>query len=189
MVTAGFLHGSPLHLATNVIFLLLIGTDTEAYYGRIRFVVLYALSLLGGSLASFFFLSYRVVAVGASGAIFGILGALLIFYGANYRLFGRFGTRKFRLLLIVVIINYALGYSLDPALMAQTDNAAHIGGLLTGLAVGLILCPRYSVGSWRNPLVRELENANRGRVPWIATAAIAVILGSSFLISLPFFRL
>jgi len=82
LVSATLLHGGLLHLAFNVYAIFILAPILERLYGARRFLLIYMLSALGGSLASLYF--NEGVSVGASGAIFGLLGALLVF-GFKFR--------------------------------------------------------------------------------------------------------
>ncbi|HET6447554.1 MAG TPA: rhomboid family intramembrane serine protease, partial [Conexibacter sp.] len=77
VVTSGFLHASFLHVAFNLVFIWFIGRSLEPAIGTARFVVVYAASLLCGSLGVLL-LEPNAVAVGASGAAFGLMGALIV---------------------------------------------------------------------------------------------------------------
>jgi Uncharacterized membrane protein (homolog of Drosophila rhomboid) len=95
---------------------------TEEIFGHWRFLIIYILSGLGGSIASFFFSA--AISAGASGAIFGLLGALLLF---SYKRPNLWKSGLGMNLIIVIIVNFGFGL-LQPGI----DNFAHLGGLLTG---------------------------------------------------------
>lgn len=78
LVTSGFLHFGPIHLAFNMLALWIIGRDLEMILGRGRFIAVYLVSLLGGSAAVALLEDARSVTAGASGAVFGLMGGLLI---------------------------------------------------------------------------------------------------------------
>jgi rhomboid protease GluP len=78
LITAGFLHGSIIHLLFNVYILWVLGSQLESIVGNIKFVIIYFISLLSGSLASFWFSPFGSYSIGASGAIFGLMGAMLV---------------------------------------------------------------------------------------------------------------
>jgi rhomboid protease GluP len=177
LITATFLHGGLLHIGLNGYALYMIGMEVEGFFGRARFAVIYALSALAGSVASFIFIPTYAYGVGASGAIFGLIGALAVYFGINRAVFGKLGQAQFWNILFVILLNIGIGFSG----IFPIDNSAHIGGLLVGAAVGFVLCPRYRFGPWRNPLVREIENTNTGSLPWIATALITLTIISVFL--------
>jgi membrane associated rhomboid family serine protease len=129
-LTAAFLHstGGVLHILFNMYALWLVGPYLEQALGRWRFVALYLLAAVGGQvgvtlLASPVESAWFTGVVGASGAVFGLFGAVLV-------VLRRLG-RDARQILVFLAINGALGFFL-PGIAWQ----AHLGGLLTGLAVG-----------------------------------------------------
>jgi len=139
LVTSGFLHIGPVHLLVNMLALWFIGRDVELALGRLRFSVLYGASLLGGSAAVMLFSPPVTATAGASGAVYGLMGALLVL------------LRRMRLpmtsALVIIGLNVVLTLSLG------FSFAAHIGGLVTGLAVaaGMAYGPARSrpvVGLW-----------------------------------------
>ena len=160
LFTAVFLHGNFLHIATNMWALFNLGLLAEILYGRRNFVFLYLLCGLGGSVASVWW-HPGVAGVGASGAIFGIAGALLpaLKFQKNPRiamaLRGALGSIVF-----FVFVNLAIG-----AGVAVIDNAAHVGGLITGIVVGALL-PSYTV---------EEERKKTGRAIVVFIAAFVLI--------------
>ncbi|MEA2458160.1 MAG: hypothetical protein QOC95_1132 [Thermoleophilaceae bacterium] len=74
LVTAGFLHAGLFHLLVNMYSLYILGTIVEPGVGRLRFVLIYSVSLLAGSFGALL-VSPNSLTVGASGAIFGLMGA------------------------------------------------------------------------------------------------------------------
>jgi membrane associated rhomboid family serine protease len=74
IITAGFLHANLIHILFNMFFLYFLGPMLEPALGKVRFAVIYFVSLLGGSFGALL-LSPDAVTVGASGAVFGLLGA------------------------------------------------------------------------------------------------------------------
>ncbi|MFH0901781.1 MAG: rhomboid family intramembrane serine protease [Pseudomonadota bacterium] len=137
LVSASYLHGSLDHLLGNLVALYILGVACEHAFGRLQFVLLYCVSGLCGSLASFAALDAGIPAVGASGAIFGLMGAAIWVLLKNSR---RLLVRDKR---IGVVLACWAGYSL---LLGMTtpfvDNAAHAGGLAGGLLVGSQLAPQ-----------------------------------------------
>lgn len=122
LLTSAFLHGGIVHLLLNMYALYLFGPQLEAALGRLRFVVLYVVSALGGSALSYAFASPVQPSLGASGAVFGLLGAYLVI---NRRL-GRNNTP----VLMLLAINLVYGF-----LVPNIDWRAHLGGLVTGALV------------------------------------------------------
>jgi membrane associated rhomboid family serine protease len=124
MLTAAFLHASILHIAFNMGALYIFGSQVERAIGAVRFLALYLLAAVGGSLGSLLFAPRNLESVGASGAIFGLLGAYLVI--------ARRRGMDTRPIVGLVVIELLLGAA-NPVI----DNRAHVGGLITGLAVAL----------------------------------------------------
>ena len=125
LLTSAFLHGSFLHIAFNMYVLFALGPTLERVLGHGRFLTLYLVAALGGAVASYAFSDIRTLSVGASGAIFGLMGALVI---AGRRL--RYDITQ---VLILLGINVVIGF-----LQPGVDWRAHLGGLVTGVAVAAV---------------------------------------------------
>ncbi|ARK29388.1 rhomboid family intramembrane serine protease [Halalkalibacter krulwichiae] len=133
LVTAMFLHIGFLHVLMNSLALYYLGSAVERMYGTVRFIFIYFVAGLAGSVASFAF--NEQVAAGASGAIFGLFGALLYFGVIHKKLFLRTMGKS---VITILLINLIIGFSLP-----MVDNGAHIGGLLGGfLASSIVQLPR-----------------------------------------------
>jgi membrane associated rhomboid family serine protease len=150
-VTPIFLHGGIAHLLMNMYGLWVIGPYVEKLYGSAKFVVFWVLTGVAGVVASylsvqpgihnagplgrFLFKSQDAVSVGASGALFGLIGVLFVF-GIKFRHelpegFKRaFGTGMLPTILLNIFIGYAI-----PVI----DNAAHMGGLVMGALLALVV--------------------------------------------------
>lgn len=126
--TSMFIHIGFFHLAFNLYALWMLGSFCEERFGRYRFLLIYLLSGITGSIASFLFTD--ALSAGASGAIFGLLGALVPYAWKKPQLW-RSGLGKN--LIIIIIINLGLGI-IQPGI----DIYAHLGGLLFGLAFGFL---------------------------------------------------
>ncbi|MFC6326346.1 rhomboid family intramembrane serine protease [Microbacterium koreense] len=125
LFTAALVHGSFWHLGLNMLALWLIGRSLEPLLGRGRFITLYLLSTLGGSVAVTL-LSFTTPVVGASGAIFGLFGALIVI--------GRHLGANIAGIAVILAINLAIGFVPGFNISWQ----AHVGGLIVGLLVGFI---------------------------------------------------
>lgn len=122
LISSAFLHAGLAHIAFNMYGLYNLGSIVEKIYGSRKFLFIYFLSALSGSISSFAFSPNP--SVGASGAIFGLMGALLYLGYKKPRLFSTsFGVN----ILVVLIVNIIFGFS-----NAGIDNLAHIGGLVGG---------------------------------------------------------
>ncbi len=135
LIASAFLHGNLIHLIVNMYSLWIIGSQVENYIGRWKFLVIYLLSALMGSLMSIVFLDEYSLSIGASGAIFGLMGSLL-YFGYHYRLYlSRTLTSQ---IIPIIIINLILGFALN-----GIDNACHIGGLIGGYFATMIVGIKY----------------------------------------------
>ena len=160
-----FLHFGIMHLALNMWCLWNLGTLAAKLMGRGTFALLYLFSGLGGSLLS---LAWHpmLISAGASGAIFGLAGGLaaLLYLGKVAAPAAAIKKAQSSILLFVL---YNLGYG---AMKAGIDNAAHLGGLLAGLAVGAALQPGE-----RTPGLRVLRfPAGLGFAAALILAGVAV---------------
>lgn len=122
LIASAFLHAGILHIAFNMYGLYNLGPIVEGIYGSRKFLFVYLISALSGSIASFTF--SNAPSVGASGAIFGLFGALLYLGQKKPKIFSTsFGIN----ILIVLALNIAFGFS-----NSGIDNFAHLGGLFGG---------------------------------------------------------
>ena len=127
IITAGFLHSGPLHLAFNMYFLYFMGQMLEPAIGKARFALIYFVSLLGGSFGALL-LSPNAVTVGASGAVFGLMGAGIIAMRAR-------GIDPMQSGLgVTLLLNLGITF-----LIPNISIGGHIGGLIAGGIVGYLL--------------------------------------------------
>ena len=131
LLTCGFLHADIFHLLTNMYSLNILGSEIENFIGKKRFLIVYFISMITGSLLSCVINSSW--SVGASGAIFGLLGSLL-YFGYHYRLY--LGSVLKTQLIPILILNLGIGF-----VIPNIDMAGHVGGLVGGIlatmAVGI----------------------------------------------------
>lgn len=135
--TSLFLHFGINHLLNNMVMLGALGWNLELETGRIKFLLIYFLSGLGGNFLSLFMnlrANEQVVSAGASGATFGLMGALLCVVLKNH---GRVGRLTNRGLLFMVALSLYFGLT-----SSGVDNAAHIGGLICGFVAAFVLYRR-----------------------------------------------
>ena len=130
LFTCMFLHIGIWHLLCNMYSLYIIGKEIENLYGKSKYLVIYVLSGLCGSILSIAF-SHNTISAGASGAIFGLLGALL-YFGYYYRTY--LGATIRSSIIPVIILNLIIGL-LTPGI----SNSAHIGGLVGGILVSMMV--------------------------------------------------
>jgi rhomboid protease GluP len=157
LASSVFVHIGILHLAINMLALWSLGRLVEGLFGRARMLAIYGVAGLAGALASYAGTAAGASA-GASGAIFGLIGAALVelaVHRKRYRAAWR--TNLVRSLAIVTIVQLGIGFS-----WKIVDNWAHIGGLVGGAVVALLLSP-----GWRW--------AERRAVKALATALAAAL--------------
>jgi membrane associated rhomboid family serine protease len=128
LITSAFLHeqlGSGfgiLHIAFNMWALIIVGPPLERVLGRLRFLSVYLVSALGGSVLYYFIASPRALALGASGAIFGLFGAWFVMARRM-----RVDSRQ---IIGLIVLNLAIGF-----FVPNIGWQAHVGGLITGAAL------------------------------------------------------
>jgi len=153
LITSAFFHGNIIHLLVNMYSLWIIGSQVETYLGKAKYLAIYLLSAIMGSLFSIVFYE-NFLSVGANGAIFGLMGALL-YFGYHYRLY--LSNALTNQLIPIIILNIVLGFSIS-----GIDNAAHIGGLIGGYLSTMIVGIKYKS--------TKRENIN-GLIVYIALSA------------------
>jgi membrane associated rhomboid family serine protease len=137
-VSYAFLHGGWLHLVVNMITLWSLGHAAVARVGRLGFVILYALSIIGGAMGYAALWTDPVPMVGASGALFGLAGAWLAWEYVD-RFTARSGLWPIaRVVLMLIALNVVMWWSLNGQLAWQT----HLGGFITGWIAAMLIDPR-----------------------------------------------
>lgn len=157
-ITNIFLHIGILHLLLNMYALLYVGLLLEPFLGKTRFLVSYIFTGIIVSLVSSFWHPLTVSA-GASGAIFGMYGVFFAMLTTNLI------DKAFRKALLTSITVFVI-FNLANGLKEGIDNAAHVGGLLSGLIIGYIFYP-----SLKNP-----NNVKHYYSTLSASAVIFVVL-------------
>ena len=141
--TSMFLHAGFLHLLFNMFSLYLFGPELERMAGKARFLTIYLLAGLGGSLLTYMLYidNPMYASVGASGAIFGIFGAYASILVRYYK-----STPQLRqILLPIIVISVILTF-----LQSNVNAASHIGGLITGFMLGMFYFTKQNMLRWRN---------------------------------------
>ena len=129
LLTCGFLHADIIHLLCNMYSLNIIGTQLENFIGKKKFLIVYFVSMITGSLLSC--VMSNSWSVGASGAIFGLLGSLL-YFGYHYRIY--LGSVMKSQIIPIIILNLGIGF-----IIPNIDVSAHVGGLVGGLLSTMIV--------------------------------------------------
>ncbi|HEU5473144.1 MAG TPA: rhomboid family intramembrane serine protease [Actinophytocola sp.] len=138
LITAGFLHYGPVHIALNMIALYLLGRDLEPVLGRVRFTAVYLVSLLGGSVAVFLFGGLLTPVAGASGAVFGLMGGLAVV------------VLRLRIppgpVLGIIALNVFISVTVP-----GISLLGHLGGLVVGAiaTAAMVYAPRQSRTAWQ----------------------------------------
>ncbi|WMC94339.1 rhomboid family intramembrane serine protease [Kineothrix sp. MB12-C1] len=139
ILSSTFLHWDINHLVSNMLILFYLGKVVEKYFGHVKYAVIYLITGIFGNLLSMSYEIYThdyVISVGASGAVFGVIGALLLLVLVHK---GRWN--QITLGRLVFMISYSL-YS--GFVSSNINNAAHIGGFLSGVGVAFLLWVLFS---------------------------------------------
>ena len=146
-ITCMFLHFDMNHLLSNMMSLFFLGNEVEKQYGKVRFVIIYFLSGIIGSLISVCYYNYigdSVVSAGASGAIYGLMGAVLVNIIQNKKKENNLISK----IILVLIFLYLAGHS-----EGNVDIFAHLGGLIGGMIIAL-MC--YGI-NYVNKYIKRIE--------------------------------
>lgn len=134
LITGTFLHANIFHLMFNCYALYIIGTQIENFMGKWKYLAIYFISALTGSLLSI--ILNDTASVGASGAIFGLMGSLL-YFGYHYRVY--LGSVLKSQIIPLIVINLLIGFVSGGSI----DNFAHIGGLIGGCLATVAVGVKY----------------------------------------------
>lgn len=131
LFTSGFLHYGPIHIAVNMFSLWMMGRALEPVFGKVRYLALYFVSMLGASTAVLLFDSLDGGTAGASGALFGLMGGYAVI------------VLKLRLNPTGLIITLALNAFITFG-VANISILGHVGGLVTGalVTVAMLYAPQ-----------------------------------------------
>tara|TARA_B000000565_G_scaffold131012_1_gene98848 strand:- start:4771 stop:5790 length:1020 start_codon:yes stop_codon:yes gene_type:complete len=181
MISAGWLHGSAMHVVGNVLVVALVGLPLEGRLGAKRWMIIYVLGLLGGNLAWWgTHMDSWTPALGASGACFGLLGAYLACWPNDKIVFPLiFLIREWPVGLVAVIrlgfeVYYVYGAQSGTMGSTNVAHLAHIGGFFLCFAMGRIVArgapselddsstSPYSMGGSSIPKIPELNSLH----PW-----------------------
>ena len=154
LVTATFVHIGIIHIATNMWCLWNLGLLGEPLVGPVGLCAVYLITGIAGNLLSLainvIFRNSNSFGAGASGAVFGIAGILIVLL-SNHKLPIPWSELK-RLRRSVIqfsILNLVIGLAANRTQLVNIDNSAHVGGFLSGLALGVPLVPRMTSGRVR----------------------------------------
>jgi rhomboid protease GluP len=171
LVSAGFMHANAEHLGGNLVMLFILGMGCEHAFGRGPFLFLYLAACVSGSL---FALESSLPVVGASGAIFGLAGALITMITRHRSGIEIRDHRVSIVLAVWAIYNLFLG-----AFSPIVSNYSHLGGLLGGSILGLVLAP---------VILSESSETAAPLIPKLETGTAALVLAAATLFFLPHLR-
>jgi membrane associated rhomboid family serine protease len=149
-LTSMFTHVDVWHIALNMMALFILGPALERIVGRVRFLMVYLVGGLGGSVLVLFLSGATSATLGASGAIYAVLGALLVTF------------RKARLDTQFLMQNLLLGVVITVVGWRYISWQGHLGGLLAGAAVAAI--------------VAYAPKSHRSLLQWVGVGALTVVL-------------
>jgi rhomboid protease GluP len=154
LFTATFVHVGLLHIATNMWCLWNLGLLGEPLLGPVGLVAVYLITGVAGNLLSLAFNvilhDYVSVGAGASGAVFGIAGILIVLLSNKKLPIPWIELKRLRRSVIqFAALNLVIGLGTIFTNLIRIDNFAHVGGFLSGLAVGVPLVPRMTSGRTR----------------------------------------
>lgn len=150
LLTSMFTHVDVWHIALNMMALFVLGPALERIVGRVRFLMVYLVGGIGGSVLVLFLSSATSSTLGASGAIYAVLGALLVTF------------RKARLDSQFLMQNLLLGVVISVVGWRYISWQGHLGGLLAGAAVAAV--------------VAYAPKSNRSLLQWVGVATLTVVL-------------
>lgn len=135
LLTSAFLHFGLTHLAFNMLALYFVGPPLEVALGRARFLTLYLVSALGGSVLVYL-LTLNALTAGASGAVFGLFGATFVV--------GKRLNMDVRSVMAIIVLNLAFTFIIPLFTSQNISWQGHIGGLVTGalVAAAFVYAPR-----------------------------------------------
>jgi membrane associated rhomboid family serine protease len=158
-----------LHLLLNMYALWIVGPIVESIWGRRLLLAFYFLTAIAASTASF--LTGAGPAVGASGAIFGLVGVIFAGTRAHHPMLDRRARAIVPQLGFFILINLAFGFAAGGGI----DNAAHIGGLVSGMWLGFVVPPGKVPtlrSAWQNPRGQPAQ-----RSPLLVMAGVIALVG------------
>src|SRR5688572_5738149 len=164
LLTCVFIHIGIIHLLFNMYALYMIGTYLEPLLGKSQYIIAYICTGIFASLASLWWHDIPVASAGASGAIFGMYGIFLAFLTTNLI------PKKLRNALLQSILVF-IGFNLLYGMKAGIDNAAHAGGLISGMLIGYLL---YAAK-------KKSENNASKTVSMLVPLLLAIVAGYFFL--------
>lgn len=166
ILTGAFLHGMPLHFLMNASALWFFGKRVEILASWPHFLAVLLFSILTAGWATVAFLP-SVNSVGISGGIAGLLGFLLVFETLHAKLVPKTARRRLLATLVLMAVIGAIGFQF-------IDNAAHLGGLLGGMAYAIIVFPKSSSALRPKTLTQDRVLGIASGLVLLSTAVFAI---------------
>lgn len=138
LVTAMFLHIAPTHIFFNGLALYFFGREIERLFGYGRFLLVYFLGGIAGSVGSLLYTD--ATSIGASGGIFALFGAYGVYLYQHRHLYGERANSQLREMVFLALLNLFLGVAIP-----NIDNAAHIAGLASGIFLAWFIAPEFEL--------------------------------------------
>jgi len=149
LITSTFLHGGIMHLFANMVGLIFVGIFLEPRIGSKKFAVIYLVTGILASITSIWW-HEATVSVGASGAIFGLYGLFLAL------MLTKAYPKEFNKVFLISTVVF-IGFNLVIGITGGIDNAAHLGGLVSGFVIGLLLSRQLKEESDRFQLEKNIN--------------------------------
>lgn len=157
IITSGFIHATFMHILFNCLGCYYFGMAVEQYQGRARLVGIFLFAVITGNIAGLW-MHPGTVAVGASGGLFGLIGMMAAMTVRYYRQMPHMVRTALKKWIVTIIL-----YNVIFTAMPDVDASAHVGGLIGGFLMGLIVA-------------RPLGSKARPSIATVAMAAILMIL-------------
>ena len=180
LVTSMFLHFGIVHIAFNMYALYLFGPLLEQLYGHIEYLVIYFLCGIGGSVLTLLF-APESAAAGASGAIFGLFGLAFVVSRRRHLLLGPQARAMLSQVGALLVINLVFTFAVP-----GISWTGHIGGLLVGGLIGLLLAPTNVPtlgGMWRAPDGSQVSSTGSTALRAGAYLLVGVLLAAGAFIA------
>ncbi len=158
----------PLHILSNMYFLVIVGTGLERTAGHWRFLLLYILAGFSGNVLSFLFLPNN--SLGASTSLFGLMGAQAVFILQNRQFLEGNGKASLQNILTLIGLNVVIGITLG------ADNWGHIGGLVGGAAFAWFGGTKL-VLKQEGPQLLRLEDVRGWHEQLLGAAFVSIVFG------------
>ena len=184
LISATFIHIGFFHLLLNMAALIIFGREVEKIFGWKAFAICYLTAGVGGGIVSVYWQSFGTVSAGASGALFGLLGSFGSYILLNRKSLDAVFQRSIRFLGFILFVNIAISI-LIPAI----DGAAHVGGLVVGMILGVLLAPQAIKHTyWVDPATYsgytslEFRRASFMKISLVTISSVVALTAAFFIL-------